>query len=188
MGRTALSVAARCGEPGGSGLDEPGSVRAMVNARRATVSDASELVRLRALMLASVTGAEPPPGPWRDAVRETLRERLVEPEELMAAFVVDAPDRPGTLAACAVGTIDRRLGGPGNPSGRVGYVFNVCTDPDHRRRGYSRACLTALLEWYRRRGVRTVDLRASEAGEPLYRSLGFRPTSGPTLRLSLPAG
>ncbi|WP_091346265.1 GNAT family N-acetyltransferase [Micromonospora rhizosphaerae] len=158
----------------------------MVSARRAMVDDAAELVRLRGLMIAALEGAEPPPGPWRDAARDTLRERLVEPEELMAAFVVDAPDRPGTLAACAVGTIDRRLGGPGNPSGLTGYVFNVCTDPGHRRRGYSRACMEALLDWYRRRGVLRVDLRASESGEPLYRSLGFRPTAGSTLRLTFP--
>jgi GNAT superfamily N-acetyltransferase len=157
----------------------------MINARRATVADAAELVRLRGVMLASVNGADPAPGPWQEAARETLRERLVEPAASLAAFVVDAPEPPGALAACAVGTIDRRLGGPGNPSGLTGYVFNVSTDPGHRRRGYSRACLEALLAWYGERGVRTVDLRASEQGEHLYRSLGFRPTSGSTLRLSL---
>lgn len=157
----------------------------MVMARPATAGDAAELVRLRGLMLAAVTGAEPPPGPWQDVAREDLREWLAEPEGSLAAFVVDAPD--GGLAACAVGAIERRLGGPTNPSGRVGYVFNVCTDPEHRRRGYSRACMTALLAWYRRRGVRRVDLRASAAGQPLYRSLGFQATRDPTMRLSLPA-
>jgi GNAT superfamily N-acetyltransferase len=64
-------------------------------------------------------------------------------------------------------------GDPANPSGRYGYVFNVATDPDCRRRGYSRACMVAVLDWYRERGVRKVDLKATEAGEPLYRSLGF---------------
>ncbi|PWR12866.1 GNAT family N-acetyltransferase [Micromonospora sicca] len=159
----------------------------MTEVRRATVDDAAELVRLRGLMLASIAGAEPPPGPWQDAAGETLRDRLSDPDEPMAAFVVEAPEAPGSLAACAVGTIERRLGGPANPSGRVGYVFNVCTDPAHRRRGYSRACVTALLDWYRRRGVRTVDLRSSEPAQPLYRSLGFQPTRDPAMRLTLPA-
>ncbi|MGC5018155.1 GNAT family N-acetyltransferase [Micromonospora sp. DT47] len=158
----------------------------MIEARRATADDASEIVRLRGVMLASLAGADPAPGPWQQAARETLRERLTDPAELMAAFVVDAPDRGGELAACAVGTVERRLGGPGNPSGLTGYVFNVVTDPGHRRRGCSRACMEALLDWYRRLGVLRVDLRASEHGEPLYRSLGFRPTSGPTMRLTLP--
>ncbi|GAA2700579.1 GNAT family N-acetyltransferase [Micromonospora olivasterospora] len=104
----------------------------------------------------------------------------------MGVFVVDKPDRPGELAACAVGTIDRRLGGPTNPSGLTGYVYNVVTDPGCRRRGYSRACLEALLEWFAGRGVRKIDLRASADGEPLYRSLGFVAVSGPTMRLNLP--
>jgi GNAT superfamily N-acetyltransferase len=157
----------------------------MMAARRAGPEDADELVRLRGLMLTATAGAEPEPGPWQDTARENLRQWLAEPEPWLAAFVVDAPDGAG-LAACAVGAIDRRLGGPTNPSGLTGYVFNVSTEPAHRRRGHSRACLTALLGWFRTRGVRRIDLRASEAGRPLYRSLGFRETTGPTMRLSLP--
>ncbi|MFJ8580046.1 hypothetical protein [Micromonospora sp. NPDC093277] len=34
----------------------------------------------------------------------------------------------------------------------MGYVFNVATDRDCRRRGYSRACMLALLGWYQQRG------------------------------------
>ncbi|MGC4805751.1 GNAT family N-acetyltransferase [Micromonospora sp. DT233] len=158
----------------------------MINVRRAVVADAAEVVRLRGAMLASMEGAEPAPGSWQDAARETLRVRLVEPQDALGVFVVDKPDRPGELAAVAVGTIERRLGGPANPSGLTGYVFNVVTDPGYRRRGYSRACLEALLDWYRKRGVGKIDLRASAEGEPLYRALGFVPTNGPTLRLSLP--
>jgi GNAT superfamily N-acetyltransferase len=91
------------------------------------------------------------------------------------------------LAACAVGVIEQRLGGPANPSGLVGYVFSVATDPAHRRRGYSRACMQGLLAWFDDRRVSTVDLRASVEGEPLYRSLGFVRTVEPAMRLTLPA-
>ncbi|KKK07636.1 GNAT family N-acetyltransferase [Micromonospora sp. HK10] len=157
----------------------------MVDARRATPEDATELVRLRGLMLAAMAGSDPEPGRWQDLARDNLREWLAGPEPWLAAFVVDAP--AGGLAACAVGTIERRLGGPANPSGLCGYVFNVSTDPAHRRRGHSRACMTALLNWFRERGVRKIDLRASEAGRPLYRSLGFRETAEPTMRLTAPA-
>ncbi|MEU7961251.1 GNAT family N-acetyltransferase [Micromonospora humida] len=158
----------------------------MINVRRAVVADAGEIVRLRGVMLADIDQMAPAPGPWQQAAREVLHRRLAEPADLMAVFVVDDPDRPGALAACATGTIEQRLGGPGNPDGLTGYVFNVVTEPVHRRRGYSRACLEALLDWYRQRGVGKIDLRASPQGEPLYRSLGFVPTIGPTLRLSLP--
>ena len=65
-------------------------------------------------------------------------------------------------------------------------MFNVATDPAYRRRGYSRHCTTAVLDWYRSRGIRTVDLRATSQAEPLYRSLGFRRTSDPAMRLHTP--
>ena len=153
----------------------------VVAPRAATAGDAPELVRLRVLMLTAMAGGTaPPPGPWLTATEETLRRRLAEAEPTMAAYVValggeateayegarrklaaHANVRPGELAACAVGTIEERLGTPGNPGGLSGHLFNVCTDPGQRRRGYARACMQELLRWYRERGY----LRMDEAGD-----------------------
>lgn len=121
---------------------------------------------------------------WREPARRTIRRRFAEDRPTMAAFVVDREDGAG-LAACAVGVIEERLGDPGKPNGLAGYVFSVVTDPDQRRRGYSRACMAALLDWFRSRGVGTVDLRASKEGEPLYASLGFSRTADPAMRIRL---
>jgi RimJ/RimL family protein N-acetyltransferase len=150
--------------------------------RQATPDDAPELVRLRGIMLSSMSGDEPPPGPWQDHAELFLRTRLAQPDGFLAAFVVDRPAGPGKLAACAVGSIEHRLAGPDNPRGTAGYVFNVATDPDQRRRGYSRACMGALMAWFAQRDVRKVDLRASPEGEPLYASLGFARTTDPAMR------
>ncbi|MFD9213172.1 GNAT family N-acetyltransferase [Streptomyces sp. NPDC087659] len=151
-------------------------------ARPAFPDDAEELVGLRAVMLASTARQGPPETVWQAAAVEALRRRLADPEGDMAAFVVE---RPGGLAACAVGTIEHRIGGPADPTGRTGYVFSVATDPDLRRRGHSRACVEALLGWFRARGVRRIDLRASAEAEPLYASLGFVRTPDPAMRLTL---
>jgi RimJ/RimL family protein N-acetyltransferase len=155
----------------------------VTEARQANPEDASELVRLRGVMIASYRGDEPPPGPWQDHAELFLRTRLAEPDGSLAAFVVDRPGGSGKLAACAVGSIEYRLAGPDNPSGTSGYVFNVATDPDQRRRGYSRACVAALVAWFARRGVTKVDLKASPEAEPLYASLGFARTPDPAMRL-----
>jgi ribosomal protein S18 acetylase RimI-like enzyme len=80
--------------------------------------------------------------------------------------------------------VEHRLPGPGNPSGLVGHVFSVATDPDLRRLGHARACMTELLAWYRARGVRKIDLFASEEAEPLYASLGFARHTAPSMRLT----
>jgi GNAT superfamily N-acetyltransferase len=159
----------------------------VIDVRRAVPEDAWELVRLRAVMLAAMNGHEPTTGRWQHVVAATLHKRLAEADGSLAAFVIDKPDRGGELAACVVGLIEGRLGSPDNPSGEFGYVLNVATDPGYRRRGYSRACMEAVLDWYRRRGVAKVELRASAEGEPLYRALGFVNVTAPTLRLNMPA-
>ena len=157
----------------------------VIEVRPAALGDIGELVRLRGVMLTAMYGREPAPGQWQEAAAKTLVRRLSDAS--LAAFVVDRPDQPGALAACAVGVIEDRLADPDNPGGGLGYVFNVATDAGYRRRGYSRACLHALLDWYRQRQITTIDLRATPDGEPLYRALGFRPVAAPTMRLRAPA-
>ncbi|WP_212910424.1 GNAT family N-acetyltransferase [Streptomyces sp. TS71-3] len=157
--------------------------------RPAAPEDAEELVRLRKIMLDALRPSDDVT--WQPFAVADLRSRLAEPDGDLAVFVVDRPDgaraRAGgapALAACAAGTVERRLAGPGNPLGLSGHVFNVATDPGMRRRGYSRACMTALLAWYRERGVPRIDLHASVDGEPLYASLGFVRHREPAMRLS----
>ena len=72
----------------------------MTQARQATPDDAPELVRLRGVMLGSISGDEPPPGPWQDHAELSLRTRLAQPDGFLTAFVVDRPGGPGKLAAC----------------------------------------------------------------------------------------
>jgi len=159
----------------------------MIDIRRAGPEDAEELMRLRLVMLSGMPGASPPePGPWLSAGADLLRRQLTDPAERVAAFVVARPDAPENLAACVVGAIDERLPSPFYPSPRRGYVYNVATDPGYRRRGYSRACMQALLSWYTTEGVGLIDLRASPDGEPLYASLGFTRTKDPAMRLLIP--
>ncbi|MFJ6566507.1 GNAT family N-acetyltransferase [Streptomyces sp. NPDC091292] len=157
----------------------------MTVVRRATPRDADELVRLRKVMLDSMAPSDDVA--WQAFAAEDLRVRLAGPggDGDLGVFVIDHPDREGALAACATGTVERRLAGPGNLRGLTGHVFNVATDPGMRRRGYSRACMTALLAWLRERGVGKIDLHASEEGEPLYASLGFARTPAPAMRLTI---
>lgn len=59
-----------------------------------------------------------------------------------------------------------------------GEIVNVATHPDHRRHGYARAVLEALLSLAREQGIvtLTLEVRASNYGaQALYSSLGFEP-------------
>ncbi len=72
--------------------------------------------------------------------------------------------------------------GPLDSSTRRAYVLNVYTNPDYRHMGLARQLMTILMEWCRAQGLRTIVLHASEAGRPLYESLGFRQTNEMRIR------
>lgn len=141
--------------------------------RPATQDDTAELVRLRALLFENLGGDyfDPASGDtgWQDALALVLTGQLAT--GTMRILVVDGDD--GSLAACAIGSVEQRLPGPHLRNGRVGLVIGVVTDPAHRRRGHSRSLMRGLLDWFRECGVARVDLYASHEGEPLYRDLGF---------------
>ncbi|QMU69537.1 GNAT family N-acetyltransferase [Streptacidiphilus sp. P02-A3a] len=150
-----------------------------VRVRRAGPGDEAEVVRLRELMSSTLfgPGAE---GPWTGEAMARLARWLADPDAATAVFVVDAPDGAG-LAASVIGTYSERLPSARNPAGLSGYVYGVSTDPRWQRRGFSRAAMTALLDWFDRCGVVRIDLHASEFGEGLYRKLGFAETRGAAL-------
>ncbi|MFD5703506.1 GNAT family N-acetyltransferase [Streptomyces lasiicapitis] len=158
--------------------------------RRAEPADAEEVIRLRQVMIDSVftlDGTLPSTSvtDWHAESVATVREHLADPDGTFAAYVVDHPERPGGLAALAAGTLEYRIGRAGNPHGVAGYVFSVATDPGMRRRGFSRACVEALLDWFRERGAGQVDLTSSPEAEPLYAALGFVRKPDPYMQLKL---
>lgn len=147
--------------------------RSAVAPRPATPDDVDEVVRLAGVMYRSL-GAAPQALPadrwdrWLGEAADAVRRRLGRD---LAVFVCDR--REGGLAACGAGTVSARLPHPWHPEARVGYVQWMSTDPDRRRQGHGRAILRALVAWFAAQGIDTVELHATAAGAPLYRSEGF---------------
>jgi GNAT superfamily N-acetyltransferase len=69
---------------------------------------------------------------------------------------------------------------PGPPRANI---LNVYTRPESRRQGLARRLMETALDWCRDNDVHTVILHASDAGRPLYQSMGFRAT--PEMRMVL---
>lgn len=63
------------------------------------------------------------------------------------------------------------------PTGDTGGISLMATPPEHQRQGMGRALLTQVIDDYRHRGVERFHLGATEAGRPLYTSLGFEPVA-----------
>jgi GNAT superfamily N-acetyltransferase len=56
-------------------------------------------------------------------------------------------------------------------------IVNVYTEPDFRRKGIARGLMKVIQDWAQARGFDRVVLHASDAGRPLYASMGFSATN-----------
>ncbi|WND40747.1 GNAT family N-acetyltransferase (plasmid) [Streptomyces sp. BB1-1-1] len=141
--------------------------------RAATTTDAEAIIRMRSAHVLS----KPLDEDWIRRCTQELAPRLTDQGDARA-FVIDAPD--GTMAACALGLIHPVLPAPAYPRGLAARVHVVATHPDHRRLGYARAVVSALLDHLADvEQVTLFELHASVEAQPLYRELGF--TGSPAL-------
>jgi len=121
------------------------------------------------------------------------------PEQLQQMFDLTAPwlrsalsdgSYRGWLAENADGTVVAGGGvllsswpaSPFDPLTRRAVILNVYTEPEFRRRGLALQIMHTILDWLKAEGFRSVVLHASDAGRPLYESLGFQPTNEMRLR------
>lgn len=61
----------------------------------------------------------------------------------------------------------------GCPSGRMGLLSSMFTDPNYRRRGIARELLDRVVEEAREYGCGTIQITASDLGVKLYTAYGF---------------
>ncbi|HYV20953.1 MAG TPA: GNAT family N-acetyltransferase [Verrucomicrobiae bacterium] len=62
---------------------------------------------------------------------------------------------------------------PIDPRPQRAWVVNMFTEPEYQRRGLARRLVQEMIDWSRAQGLRYLYLHASDAGRPLYESLGF---------------
>jgi GNAT superfamily N-acetyltransferase len=148
--------------------------------RRATPADAADLTRLRGLMHQAMGTSELPDG-WRGACEDAFRRRLDTD-----SFVAFGVEEDGRLVSCGAGWLEEHLPSPGQWDGRRGHVATMSTEPAWMRRGYGRQVLQALMDWFAGQGVPRIDLRATDAGRPLYEQAGFRVLGGATMAWTAP--
>ena len=77
------------------------------------------------------------------------------------------------IVSCAFFLTVEKPMSPAFINGRTGMVLNVYTCPSYRRKGYARMIMEALLSEANRMKISVVELKATEDGYPLYRSVGF---------------
>lgn len=150
-------------------------------ARLGTTDDIDEVVRLRAAFFESL--GETGDG-WQRTCADVLAESMAAGSMIVA--VVDAPNGAG-LAAVGTAEIQQRLPGPTKPTGLLGYIGTMATDPAFRRQGLARLVLDRLLRELGDRDVQRIELHATPPAEHLYRSVGFTERPGGLEMRYLPA-
>jgi GNAT superfamily N-acetyltransferase len=78
--------------------------------------------------------------------------------------------------------------GPMTMDPRCGFVFNVYTDPAHRKHGLARRLMDTMHDWCRSEGIERVVLNASTFGRPLYEQMGYVVANEPMMRIRLGRG
>ena len=156
-------------------LDPPGVV-----IRRATAADAAIIAHHRVSMFRDMGQV-----PTEDLAMRLLREststiKLALDDGSYVGWL--AFDTQEQVAAGAGVHIKPQLPRITHDGARVAtsavpLVVNVYTEPCWRGRGIARGLMNTLMQWSILQGFDRVVLHASDAGRPLYASLGFAATN-----------
>lgn len=139
---------------------------------KATADDISKLVTLRIAYLEEDSGVMD-----KDILR-SIKNDLPSyftkhlNNDIIAYIARDEQE----IVACAFLIVVEKPMNPAFITGRTGEVLNVYTRPDHRRKGYAKCLMKMLLSDAVDMRISVIDLKATEDGYELYRSLGFEDT------------
>jgi GNAT superfamily N-acetyltransferase len=148
--------------------------------RVGTIADADAIVRHRIGMFTDM-GVEMDIPVIASAFQRWLEEAI--PSGVYRAWVVET----ATAEVVAGGgiTVLPWPPGPRYPGDRLAFVYNVYTEPAHRRRGLGRMVMDAIHTWCRDASITSLALNASDSGRPLYEALGYRVSPSPMMFLGL---
>lgn len=141
----------------------------MDNIRPATIADVAHIMRHREGMFRDM-GLELDYAAMTAAFEPWVRDALSS--GVYRGWLAEGAD--GTVVGGAGLTVIPWPPGPQDRSGRCAFVYNVYVSSEHRRRGLARRLMKTLHAWCRGEGIRLVGLNASDAGQPLYESMGYR--------------
>ena len=143
--------------------------------RPATLADADVMVRHRVAMFTEM-GVPLDAAVLEPAFRAWLED--VMPAGTYRAWLVEAG---GEIAGGGAITILPWPPGPRYVGDRLAFVYNVYTEPAHRRRGLARLIMDTIHDWCRSNGITSMALNASRDGKPLYQAMGYAESPSPMM-------
>lgn len=148
--------------------------------RPATIADIPHIVQHRAGMFQEM-GI---PAEFEDMIAATeLWLRHAIPSKTYLGWMAES--KTGEVVAGGGLLIIPWPPGPMTMDPRCGFIFNVYTQPAHRKQGLAKRLMDAMHDYCRAEGVERVVLNASVFGKPLYDQMGYVVAEEPMMRLRL---
>jgi ribosomal protein S18 acetylase RimI-like enzyme len=147
---------------------------------RATANDAAVLTELRIKFALELSGPQPQAAIDALKVQMTGYFKEATATDKCISYIARCNGE-----AAGIGSVQLREqpGNFKNPSGRWGYIMNMYTLPQHRRKGICSSILRELVADASRMGITAFELHATKTGEPVYAQLGFSVHNEPTYRM-----
>ena len=134
---------------------------------KATIKDINGLTDLRLAYLQEDLGVITD----KELIQESLPgyyEKHLN-KDLMVYVARDDED----IVSCAFLLIVEKPMSPSFITGKTGTVLNVYTKPEYRNKGYAKKLMTMMLEDATAQDVSVIELKSTEDGYSLYKSVGF---------------
>lgn len=138
--------------------------------KRASSEHINDLVRMRIAYLTEDYGSLTPE--QESGLRAVLPRYFEEHlgRDLIAYLAENAN---GEVIACCFLLVCEKPANPGFMRGKTGSVMNVYTAPEYRRKGIAKRLMEQLIAEAEAQELDFVELKATEDGFALYKSLGF---------------
>ena len=154
-----------------------------INYRRANINDIEILVDYRVRFLNELY--RHPENGETEILRNTLRQYFSEaiPSKNFIAWLAEYDGKIIGTSGMVVWRIPARYGGL--EYGRLGYILNLYTIPEARRKGICTRLLNELIKEAKSLGLKYLHLHASQEGISIYRKAGFVEPDQPELTLRI---
>jgi len=145
--------------------------RDKINYRRANINDIEFLVDYRVRFLNELYNH--PEDDENEILRKALRQYFSEaiPSNNFIAWLAEYNGKIIGTSGMVVWRMPARYGGL--ESGRLGYILNLYTVPEARRKGICTRLLNELIKEAKSLGLKYLHLHSSEEGRNIYRKAGF---------------
>jgi len=107
-----------------------------------------------------------------ESITDSLRAYF--PSHLNRDFIAFVCRVGDVIAGCCFLCITEKPASPSFPKGRTGTVMNVYTRPEYRKKGIAGRLMKLLLAEAAEAELDFVELKATDSGYNLYKSLGFK--------------